>query len=176
MFTNKKSELTRVEASALSIAQWSILELLPEEFKNRNVFFTQVTVSTVSPNKLDNGFASSSDWRTNKRKALKLKAYFTTLQENIDADEPPCVEAEMLFANSSDFYFSWMPVGIVVDVLNYPDIHEYPKVTYDACDLFRERYIDEPSSDVVEREKRFERFFHKVFMKVPQKEIATTEK
>lgn len=152
---NQKSELTRVESFALAIAQWCILELLPEELKGRNVFFTQVTVSTVPVNKLDNEFQVM---KGREYRAMKVNAQFTTLTEGQEGmlSEKPSIEGEILFRNEGKEFPVWQPHGFVFGVLNYPDIFYYPRFCYSCCRVKGE-------SDLIEsRIERFEEFFEKL--------------
>lgn len=131
LFSNsKKSVFTRVESLALSISQWCILDLLPEEFKGRNVFFMQVTVLTVPVSKLKNGFKIFKD---QEYKAIQIKAYFTTIDEDPELmnEKRPSVSAEMLFCKNSNSSFSpWEPDAFILHVNDYPYIYEYPYVGY----------------------------------------------
>ncbi len=195
-FTGKKSELTRVESFALSIAQWCISKLLPEELKNGNVFFTQVTVSTVPVEKLKNNFKQTED---KEYKAIQLKAYFTTLLEKRSYYEDGIeimpkksfVEAEILFQNVGSRGCGWRPVALNVDVKFYPDAPDLVSICYNIFDplYYRNKYdwlgpFFKPKPNLKEnfppeqeeKEDEFEKFFSKLYYVVPQETAVSEEK
>lgn len=136
MFT-KKSELTRVESLALSIVQWCLLN--PLEGKDaRHIFFTQITVSTVKvselkriPMALHNRGEAGCDGtdiklpKNGNYKAIKILAYFTSLEEPVEYGREgmpparPCIEAEMVFENTSSGFYLWFLQACHVVVKNY---------------------------------------------------------
>lgn len=177
---NKKSELTRVESLALSIAQWCILNPFSAESIFKNVFFTQVTISTVSIEKLRRIPMSLSNNPNGRNivsekiviidgqeyKAIKLRAYFTTFEEKSPigssqtTPDRPFVEAEILFQN----------LGVNCDVWYIFACHIITENCAADCGFsFHRLYPQSPELDggryrgLANRENEFKSFFEKLF-------------
>lgn len=171
MFINKKTELTRVECNALSIVQWCVSDLLPEDSKNKNVFFSEISISTVSLKTLKNDFGIIHG---NKYKAIKLKAYFTTLSEVSMYDhkisqlqERPSVKAEMIFRNigtecCGGASIVWEIFAFNLEVKKHPEIQD-DHFYYNLLSLYQLKKNDLKLMNLIEREIRFEHFFVNLF-------------
>jgi len=170
LLSNKKTELTRVEGFALSIAQWSVIELMSSDLTRKvgsNVFFTDVSISTVSRDSLKNRFSTLAG---KEYKAIKVRSHFTTLVESSFYDasftERPLIEAEMLFQNigvegAGGVSIVWEISAMKVEVLNHPKIGE-DCVHYDSLKpkISEGRRYDRM---LTEREKNFKVFFKNLF-------------
>jgi len=164
MFTNKKSELTRVQSLALSIAQWSIVDFIKDQLgHDRSVFFTQVTIETVSPRKLEQ---CSSELPEKQQKAFKLKAHFTTLDETPNGREGqtparPYIEAELLFKNDQPNFYLWEINQMYMVVVNLMGNHAPWLICYNSEKRLGEGWTatSERYSELVAKEERFETFF-----------------
>ena len=146
---NKKTELTKIQCELLAIAQWGIKELLPMEYKRRDVYFTQVTLTEESLDRLENKFVLD---KANEFKAFKLKAYFTTLQERVlNADDRgksngPYVKAEIVFKTINGKCDVRLAKAFIVQVINYSDISKPGILKY------------EPTESLSDQDKQFVMF------------------
>jgi hypothetical protein len=176
LFTNKikQTEVTRVESLTLSIAQWCILHLLPEDKKNRNVFFTQINIKTVK--NLNNRFIKEVGF---EHKSIQLEAFFTTLEENAEHGREGCVptrpkvSGEFLFRNEGSGFFLWVPSSFSLNVYNFEEITGYPNVGY--C---KQRMWSWPDQSEILRDqkKSFETFFEKLSHHAPWGKAVLTDK
>ncbi len=158
MFFNDQ-KVTKVEACSISIAQWCVIDHLPEALKGAQVFITQATVTTVHPGKLKNTWAREDG---KEYKGVRLKMYFTTLHEHqreygfgkVAAGTRPCVEGELMYEN-----IGRVPVirGFLLQMKDYYDT-DYTYMAYDELRAYDvERYPAE--KPMHEREERFKIFF-----------------
>lgn len=117
-------DLTRIDSFSLGIAQWCIHEMLPDEFKNRNVFFTEISISDISVSELKSEFYINE---CKVYKARKIKAYFTTLTEASKyksiLNKRPKIEGVILYRNiGNPGYYIWGLSAFKLKISDYPDI------------------------------------------------------
>ncbi len=166
LFKKKKSEFTKSDSLALCITQWCILQLVPKKFKNQNVFFTQVTESTLPICKIRNDLKAIKG-RNNK--LIQLEVYFTTLEEwlpppkNEMLKERPFAQAEILLIKETSGSYIWKPAEFRVEINKYPTLYDFNSFEYNA-----NRNIGYGTCGLcLEMTKKFETFFEKLSHSAP---------
>ena len=170
LFKNKKSELTRVECLALNIVLWSIQELLSKKYPKRHVFFSQLSVSTVSLPKLKHIFQT---YPGRNYKAIQLEAFFTTHEEDYSPtyrgteEAYPKVNLEVLF----EHHYLWDVSGFNIEIRDYSYNHPYEKYFFEqgrlreGIDVPQFKTDEEKAADkiLMEKRERFKTFFTNLY-------------
>ncbi len=156
-----EKKINQVEGFVLSIAEWSIKDLLLETLIDKDFFITQIFISNIEVknlslirNNLEGNF-----------KAFKVKVHFTTLYElQFDkvghAISIPSISGEILFEkfNKDDFVY-WIPNRVELGIENYLGVCGSKNFSYFRT--LKSSNNEEIFKQGIEKKKKFEDFVQK---------------